>query len=468
MSINYSTIGPCQLKVAVSERISFIDQLTVSDLQEKIQFLNNLVGAKRSLEVERYILLDELFGSGDFNETKTLHEDIDKHYVNSVESLARLFIREENFIKELRETATRLSLEVDSEDLHLNTRDQLSQTDIPKFPADMNDFIAGASTGIYRIQAIHNISLTDLVSGRLGPTLVTSPHSMNWMDCLHIAQRAKEKNDLAKTVEWLQMAVDLAQTSSNMEIAELEVGLTLPPRTTITTFLTDRLMESIKYHDKMALKYGKFSNEADVDGNVSVTRIVPFNETLAQKHAKKIKKWKKNFAKFVDTFPMFEESKSASLHDRLAYEEKINHQCQDLPESPFIVRQGSHQCHNMHKLDPFLRLAPQMLEILSEAPTVAVLHNFLTDKECELMRNKGRNRMKATPLTVRKGYRRAALDNYTDRRMSKIRYLSHRRYELARHVNHKISRALDLDLNGKPIPAENYQLMNYGLGKLKC
>ena len=422
------------------------------------------MGAERSLAVERYFLLDELYGSGDFNETKTLHEDIDKHYVNSVESLARLFIREENFIKELRETASRLSPE--KEDLNLNTGYQTRKVDIPKFPDNMDDFIAGASTGIYRIQAIHNISLPDLVSGRLSPKVMTSPHSMNWMDCLHIAQRAKEKNDLSKTVEWIQMAVDLARTSSNMEIASLEVGLRLPPGTNVVNFLTEHLNEAIKYHDQQALKFGKFSNAAEVDGNVSVTRIVPYNETLAQKHAKKIKKWKKKFAKFVESFPMFEESKSISLHDRLAYEEKINHQCQDLPQSPFIVRQGTHQCHNLHKLNPFLRLAPQMLEILSESPVVAVFHNFLTDKECELMQNKGRNRMKATPLTVRKGYKGAQLDSYTDRRMSKIRYLSHRRDDMARYVNHKISRALDFDLSGEPgIPAENYQLMNYGLGR---
>ena len=433
--------------------------MTISDLQEKILFINNLVGAQQSLAVERYFLLDELYGSGDFNETKTLHEDIDKHYVNSVESLARLFSREENFIKELRETASRLSLE----DLNLNTGDQPRKADIPKFPDDMNDFIAGASTGIYRIQAIHNIPMSDMVEGRLSPKVVTSPHSMSWMDCLHIAQRAREKNDLSKTVEWIQMAIDLAQTSSNMEIADMEVGLRLPAGTNVLTFLTELLNQSIKYHDELALKYGKFSSEADTD--VSVTRIVPFNETLAQKHAKKIKKWKKSYAKFVDSFPMFKESKSVSLHDKLGYEEKINHQCQDLPQSPFIVRQGTHQCHNLHKLNPFLRLAPQMLEILSEAPVVAIFHNFLTDKECKLMQNKGRNRMKATPLTVRKGYRRSELDTYTDKRMSKIRYISHRRDDLARHVNHKISRALDFDLNGEPIPAENFQLMNYGIGR---
>ena len=137
------------------------------------------MGARQSLSVERYFLLDELYGSGDFNETKTIHEDIDKHYVNSVESLARLFIREGNFIKELRETASRLSLE--TEELNLNRRYQPRKADIPKFPDNMDDFIAGASTGIYRIQAIHNISLPDLVSGRLSPKVANSPHSMSWI-----------------------------------------------------------------------------------------------------------------------------------------------------------------------------------------------------------------------------------------------------------------------------------------------
>ena len=49
--------------------------------------------------------------------------------------------------------------------------------------------------------------------------------------------------------------------------------------------------------------------------------------------------------------------------------------------------------------------------------------------------------------------------------MSKIRYLSHRLDRLARRINTRMSHALDLDLNGElGVPAENYQLMNYGIG----
>ena len=49
--------------------------------------------------------------------------------------------------------------------------------------------------------------------------------------------------------------------------------------------------------------------------------------------------------------------------------------------------------------------------------------------------------------------------------VSKIRYLSHRGDKLAASLNTRTSLALGLDLDGSPLPAENYQLMNYGIGR---
>ena len=46
-----------------------------------------------------------------------------------------------------------------------------------------------------------------------------------------------------------------------------------------------------------------------------------------------------------------------------------------------------------------------------------------------------------------------------------LRYLSHKLDDLARRINIRISDSLEFDLNGLPIPAENYQLMNYGIGE---
>ena len=37
---------------------------------------------------------------------------------------------------------------------------------------------------------------------------------------------------------------------------------------------------------------------------------------------------------------------------------------------------------------------------MSENPAVAMFHDFLSDKECERLMEKGRNKMKATPLAI--------------------------------------------------------------------
>ena len=64
-----------------------------------------------------------------------------------------------------------------------------------------------------------------------------------------------------------------------------------------------------------------------------------------------------------------------------------------------------------------------------------------------------------------KNLKNARYHNNASVQVSKIRYLSHRHEGLARRINTRMSHALDLDLNGESgVPAENYQLMNYGIG----
>ena len=139
-----------------------------------------------------------------------------------------------------------------------------------------------------------------------------------------------------------------------------------------------------------------------------------------------------------------------------------------LPDSKFIVHSTTLKCHNLHKDLPVLRLGPVKLEIHSEQPLVASFHDFMGPGECETMKDRGRNKMKATPLTVPKNSQKDENQAYTDRRVSKIRYLSHKLDQLAWRVNQRISDALEFDLNGLPIPAENFQLMNYGIGDVLC
>ena len=263
-----------------------------------------------------------------------------------------------------------------------------------------------------------------------------------------MAQKAGDKNDVARRVEWLEVALQLCQ--------EVEGGNCATVR--------NILQEAIENHDNIALSHGKFVINKTFP---TVTRIVPFNKTLALKHKKKVKRWQTKFSEYVDKFPMFAESEEAPADiffaDSVAHFDKISEQCQDLPDSAFLPLQVSLQCHHLHRQLPHLRLAPVRLEILSQSPGVAALHGLLTKRQCEEMKEKGRGRMKVTPFAIRQPDKRLR-NTYSDRRMSKIRYLSHRRDLLARRLNRKLSDTLELELDGGPIPAEHYQLMNYGLG----
>ena len=157
-------------------------------------------------------------------------------------------------------------------------------------------------------------------------------------------------------------------------------------------------------HDDIALKNGKFTKFEEVP---AITKIDLFNQTLAVQKKTEIQKWHKNYKKFLKRFPMFKNepkmTDAIQVFDIVAYKDRMVEQCQNLPESPFLVQNKTLKCQNLHQNFPHLRLGPIKLETLSEHPTVAMFHDFVTDKECEMMKNKGRNKMKATPLTVPKG-----------------------------------------------------------------
>ena len=52
-----------------------------------------MLGPVSPPEYKHYLLLDELYGTGDFDEARTLAEEVDRHLASSVESLARLYSR---------------------------------------------------------------------------------------------------------------------------------------------------------------------------------------------------------------------------------------------------------------------------------------------------------------------------------------------------------------------------------------
>ena len=265
-----------------------------------------------------------------------------------------------------------------------------------------------------------------------------------------MAEAARAEVDLQGWVEWLQLAVSTAEVSGAPRLAALR-----------------RLLEqATRHHDEAALRYGRFSaSDSQLTG---LMRIRPFNTTLARTSGPRVRRWQRAWADFLAHFPMFSDSPRGALQqlDRVAWRGRIAEQCAQLPGSPHIVPSTSLTCRHLTRQLPHLRLGPAKLEQLSLEPGVAALHDFVSAAECAQLRARGRGRMKATPLTLPTGLGgQYGSEEYTDKRMSKIRYLSHRGDTLAASLNTRTSLALGLDLDGSPLPAENYQLMNYGIGR---
>ena len=112
--------------------------------------------------------------------------------------------------------------------------------------------------------------------------------------------------------------------------------------------------------------------------------------------------------------------------------------------------------------DAYLRLGPFKLEHLNtQGNYVAQVHDIISDAERRWMMERALVNLKATPYIVNNDQ-----EESSSLRSSKVHYESERR--LARLV--KISQRLELAtgfkvfLEGRPYTAENYQVMNYGLG----
>ena len=103
--------------------------------------------------------LDELYGSGDFKYNKN---DVDSHYAFSVESLVRLFKIEKRFIQDLQSLQHDIGEKIETQSWSENVLPELA-------PPQLSDeeFLSAPPVGLYRIQSLHNISLSSLSKARL-------------------------------------------------------------------------------------------------------------------------------------------------------------------------------------------------------------------------------------------------------------------------------------------------------------
>ena len=130
---------------------------------KKIDFLKKIFASqdKRLLEdvpsvsrFKHYQQLDELYGSGDFDEAVTLAEDVDRHLASSVESLARLFSRERILVRDLARLRSVLAAAAEA----VAGCGPGAEVTSPRFPPHSAEF-SGAATALYRLNTVAGLGL---------------------------------------------------------------------------------------------------------------------------------------------------------------------------------------------------------------------------------------------------------------------------------------------------------------------
>ena len=104
-----------------------------------------------------------------------------------------------------------------------------------------------------------------------------------------------------------------------------------------------------------------------------------------------------------------------------------------------------------------------MLETVSQAPYVGLLHQAHTQKEMAQIKDSARGKMKATPLLIH-ARESTRVSHYTGRRTSKVVYRSEAGVPALEKTSRRLSMATRTVINKAQYDSENYQIMNYGLG----
>jgi hypothetical protein len=135
------------------------------------------------------------------------------------------------------------------------------------------------------------------------------------------------------------------------------------------------------------------------------------------------------------------------------------------------------KCEMLTFRDPYLRLGPFLLEHRNKAGNYIAqvetkmfakleqiyvqIHDLMSDAEMDSIKAKTSGKMKATPYSI--GGKQVA---FSYDRTSKVHYLSERMDDDMVHLTRRLELAMGYTIYtpGFRFTAENYQIMNYGLG----
>lgn len=143
------------------------------------------------------------------------------------------------------------------------------------------------------------------------------------------------------------------------------------------------------------------------------------------------------------------------------------------------------KCHLHYKTNPFLRLSPFKVEIFHNDPVVAVVHDFVSEKESNWVKSHARGRMRAATYFQKKKSTLGEDDKETVRidfssdRTSKTRFVADSAGKTVKTISERISFATEWNLGNNTdvltnlgpdywasenMYSENFRVMNYAPG----
>ena len=211
--------------------------------------------------------------------------------------------------------------------------------------------------------------------------------------------------------------------------------------------------------------------------HVAYTNHLPFNKDLTQKYHRKMSLDDARRAKLTSAFYKNLLPKNAEgFHEwgedgvpgfELDY--FLQARTQDLCNGKLVRPpdlDAKVRCHLLDRGDVFTRLGPFKVEMKHHRPEVVVIHDFISKKECQIIRDRAKGRMSSTPFTFTEKDK-ARTEAYSSFRTSKVMYMSElkgRQDHLINKVSDRISSVTGFDIYSQRFASENYQVMNYGIG----
>ena len=324
-----------------------------------------------------------------------------------------------------------------------------------------DDFTHGAINGLFNIQRFYNISAYNIARGKIVVGDEESDEPMSSEEAILISDQAEKMKYLHFHVEWLEVALNLAQDEKQSEL--------------LLKSINRKIKAAKEAHDNYIVKEG-FVNTV-LDSEKTRFNVKPFKKEIEVSeeylhNLDVLKKVKSVNGMFYDISLTKNTSQVPYLKDlglkdqdfnayivSMGQEEARYQLCQGkIIEKPAKLT-ADLKCLYLKYSDPYLQLGPLKLEVLNTEPFIGTFHKVFTELEAEEIINFSKGNLKPTPYRVA-----GELVKYSARRTSKLLYLSDSSFPLVPKISRRIELATRFQLMGHQLDSENYQIMNYGLG----